>query len=410
MKVLWFSNIELKDDLRDTGSWIYSMANAFNNDDSVEINVISEGNVTNVTRRNYHSINQWLVPFEKLKSDGLPCPGTISAIKNIYNEINPDIIHIWGTENYWGLLTARGLIKGKTILEIQGLRSVIAKYFYSGMTFLDVLKCLGCREFLHPSVSLPGMKKQFLRWGKYETEMLLKHNFISTQSEWVRAHIRNINPGAHILQNAIILRPEFLQVGKWDLRKCVRYSIITYASSTASYKGLHILLEAVFLLRSKFPDLTLHIIGSIKGNKNQTGFQKWINKNILRLELQRHIRWLGSLNGKELVEELYKSNVAVFPSFVESYSLALEEALSLGIPSVVSFSGAMSELGIHEKTALFFSPGDSVMCANAIERLFTDPGLADTLSTASYLAKKEKNFRNNYLIQKAIYSDLLNAR
>lgn len=115
MRVLWFSNIEITNTLTGTGSWIFAMANALVNTGEIKLFNITQGKVKETIRQDYQSISQWLIPYESLKSNGLPKSTTIQIL---VSEIKPDIIHIWGTESFWGLITARQYIKGNIILEI----------------------------------------------------------------------------------------------------------------------------------------------------------------------------------------------------------------------------------------------------------------------------------------------------
>jgi len=410
MKVLWFCNAEFSE-LKSaaTGTWLHSMANALVNSGEVQLYNITQGKVKHITRHDHQSITQWLVPVQSLTKFGLPRSKTIYEIQQIVNEVKPDVIHIWGTESYWGLLTARGYLKGNVILEIQGLKFVIEKYIYSGLSSLDIFRCFGLKELLKPSVSLPGVKSSFRQWGKFEKEMLMKHHIISTQSNWVRTYVKNLNPFAQVFNTTILLRNDFLEANKWEMESCVPYQIFTSTSSSISYKGLHILFDAVAILKLRFPKIRLCIAGSIKSGIRQDGYSKWLQRKAKKLGILENIFWLGSLNAHNIVNQMYNANVVVVPSFVESYCLALEEALMVGVPTVVSFAGAMPELAVHEKTALFFPPGDAAMCANAIEIFFEDKEYANTISQNAYNEKVVKKELNIAQIQLSIYANILSA-
>ena len=407
MKVLWFSNIELTDELKGTGGWIFAMANLLIKEACVELHLITQGDVQSVTKKEYKTISQWIFPPEPLKTNGLPSLKTIREIQSVVNEIQPEIIHVWGMENYWGLLTARGLIRGNVILEIQGLRFEIAKHFYSGLSMYDLLNCFGYAEIRRPLQSLIGAKYSFTRWGKFEKEMLRKHKFISTQSNWVRANIFFVSPMAQIFNTSIRLRQEFLDADKWEFENCKKYQIFTSTSSETSYKGLHILLDAIFVLKIKYPQLKLCIAAFPKVGFKHSGYSNWINKKINYLNLGESITWLGPMDAGNLVIQMQEANVVVVPSFIESYSLSFDEALTIGVPTVASFAGAMPELASHEFTSLFFPPGDSIMCANAISRYFANPEFAKLISQNSYQIKRTNNKFNPTELQLSIYNKIL---
>jgi len=395
IKVLWLCNVVFSDtESTASGTWLHAMANALVGTNEIQLFSITQEKVKYVTRQDSQSICQWLVPYESLNNKGLPSSKTIQDIQTIVDDIKPDIIHIWGTENYWGLLTARGHIKGNIILEIQGLKFAYAKYFYSGLSLLDIFKCFRLKEFIKPSISLFGQWYSFKRWGYFEKEMLLNHRFISTQSNWVRAYVKNVNPLAKILHTSLALRSEFVEANKWNFDHCVPYRVFTSSSGMVSYKGLHILIDAIAMLKNQYPQIILCIAGKVSTGLRRDGYTKWLIRKIKNLGLYENIFWLGSLDAENLVIQMHKANIVVIPSFIETYCVALDEALTVGVPTVISFSGAMPELAIHEKSALYFPPGDSVMCADAIERFFVDREYAKEVSCNTYDAKITKNKKN----------------
>jgi glycosyltransferase involved in cell wall biosynthesis len=411
IKVLWFCNVNFSGRKSiSTGSWLHSMAESLVDTNEIELFNITQGNVNRITSQNYKVINQWIIPIDFSHKKGLPNFRIIKGIQQIIGDVKPDIIHIWGTENYWGLLYSRGFIKGKVLIDIQGLKYACAKYFYSGLSLIDVIRCFNLKEFLRPSSSLLGLKMEFERWGKFEKEMLLKIGYISTQSEWVRTYVRNINCKAKLFETQLALRNEFLNASCWNIDLCVPNQIFTSVSSSSiSYKGLHIIIDAIVILKTKFPDVKLCIAGNISKGIRKDGYTKWLFRKIERSGIRDNIIWLGSLDAQGLVTQLQRANVVVIPSFIETYCLALDEALTVGAPCVVSFAGAMPELAIHEKTALFYPPGDIDMCASAVERILIDKDLTISISENSYYRKKIRNNEFTALNQLNIYRELLNS-
>ena len=87
----------------------------------------------------------------------------------------PDIIHIWGVESYWGLLTARGFVRGNVLLEIQGIRETCARVFYGGLSWPEVLSTIKTKEFIKPKISLPAQKFFFKEsWSFQGSFVMLK--------------------------------------------------------------------------------------------------------------------------------------------------------------------------------------------------------------------------------------------
>lgn len=387
MKILWFSNIEITQNISSTGTWVYTMANALVDSGKIELINITEGNVSELEYRDNGKLKQWIIPKSKLRS-GLPNIFIIKEIVELVNQIKPDVVHIWGTENYWGLLFSRGLLKGNVIIDIQGLKFIWYKYFFSGLSYFDILNCIAFKDLLKPQFSIFGRANSFKKWGEYELEIIKSIPHIGVQSNWVRAQISYINPEATLFASKIQLRKSFLGPNKWNKDVAVPFRIFTSTSAVLSYKGIHVLIEAINILKIKYTGIKLVIAGYISpAGIRQNGYDRFLMQKIKKYGLSDSIVFIGSLDSESLASELLKTNVCVVPSFIESYCVALDEALTLGVPSVVSFTGAMPELAAHNISALFYSPMDVIDCAFQIERLF-DLSFAEKISNKAYELKR----------------------
>lgn len=409
IKVLWLSGAHFNNEKPNaTGTWMHAMAHELLNTGRVELYNITQTTTNNPKREDYFSINQWAIPANKLNRKGLPSKSIVKYIQQVVSEIKPDIIHVWGTENYWGLLTARKLITGRVLLEIQGLKYETKRYFYAGLTIQELISTLGIREILKPSDSVFSMRRSFKDWGKLEKEIIRNHNLITTQSNWVRSHVREINGSATLFKTKMVLRDEFIHAKRWSLDDCFPFTVFTTFSSIVSYKGLHVLIKAIGVLKKEFPNIKLTIAGST-GRKGilEYGYFKWIKRAILKLNIPENIHWVGALNASEIVDYLQKSNVSVVPSFIESYCMALDEALHVGTPTAASFAGAMPELGIHKETVYYYQSNDHIMLADAIRSFFIDKDFAEKVSINAYNSKRLNVSKAD--IQLDIYNEVLNS-
>lgn len=407
MKVLWFSNILISENISNSGTWIFTMANVISEQENVELFNITEGIVDKITVNKHGKIVQWVLPTMHLKN-GLPNESLLFEIQKIVEYVNPDIIHIWGTENYWGLLYTRGYLKGRVLLDIQGLKHVCYEYFYTGMTFYDLINSIAFKDIFRPKYSLFGKAKSFKEWGKYELEIIKNFQNIGVQSSWVNSYIRLINPDANIYKSKIQLRKQFTNGKNWNYVNCEPYRLFASASNMISYKGIHLLIDALTLLKVKYPKLQLHIAGSVshKGIR-QNGYDRFLFKKIKKYNLENNVKWLGPLNADFLVEELLNSNICIIPSFIESYCVAFDEALSLGVPTIASYSGAMPELAIDEYSALYYSPLDKIGLASKIEKYF-DPTYSQRISNNILESKIEKPVIDHTQAQMSIYNQVIN--
>ncbi len=415
-KILWFSEFRLNTDgTLFFGTWHASMARLLLSTNEVELYNVTQAKVKHVEEVSSRDIKEWIVPTSKLSKSGLPSAAIIRAIKAIVDEVKPDLIHIWGMEQYWALLSSRGFVEGKVLLEIQGIKRACADVFYGGLNALEVLSCVRVQELVFPDRMLYRRKLAFKRWGTIEKEMMRSHRYIATQSDWVRQRIAIENSGAKIYHSGIVLRDEFFESDGWTRRGDDDTVVIMTSSSFAvPYKGVHTLLHTLALLKKKYTHVKLKIAGKWEVSKpfyRKTGYLKWFEEQAQALDVYDSLQFLGPLNSEQLIEEMLKSDVFVVPSFVESYCLALAEAMALGIPCVASYAGAMGELAENNTSALFFPPGDAYACAGSIDRLINEPLLAEFISQeARRIARKRNNKDDILQNQLAIYDDIINDK
>ncbi|MEM4166721.1 MAG: glycosyltransferase [Candidatus Bilamarchaeaceae archaeon] len=129
---------------------------------------------------------------------------------------------------------------------------------------------------------------------------------------------------------------------------------------------------------------------------------------IKRLGLCRNVNFLGLLDADSIIKQLYSSSLVVVPSFIETYSLALAEAMYLGVPVVASYAGAMPELAKDGESALFLPIGDPVSCAMQIDRVLSGQNLAKKLSENARKIGLVRNNKESVLKKQLnIYNDIL---
>jgi glycosyltransferase involved in cell wall biosynthesis len=92
------------------------------------------------------------------------------------------------------------------------------------------------------------------------------------------------------------------------------------------------------------------------------------------------VLFLGFVSAEEL-EGLYAAaDAVVFPSLYEGFGLPVLEAMTRGVPVATSARASLAE--VAGDAALLFDPESERSIAQAIDRLLTDPELADRLRTA----------------------------
>lgn len=414
IKVLWLSGTRINrkgDFFYET--WLTSMAKLLVESGRVELYNVVQDNIKDIIKIDNTIVKEWIIPTSLSSQKKRPTTSLIAYMEHIMDVVKPDLVHIWGMEKNWGLLTSTGVLGDKVLLEIQGIKYTCAEVYNAGMRMQDLLSTVRVQEIVFPSRSIFSIKRQFNTWGAIEKEMIRAHSHVGTPSEWVRDHVRFNSVNAATYKSKLAMRQEFLDAKPWQYRNDEDLVVFASSSFAISYKGIHNLLEVLVLLKNIYPKVKLKIAGDWPVNNpfyRKTGYLKWFVSKAKKLGVLDLIEFLGPLNSEKLLNQYYESDVFVVPSYVESYSLALAEAMAVGIPCVASYAGGMSELAEDNESVLFFSPNDYVKCAGNIDRIKSDKDLALKLSDN---ARQKTQGRNDTISvvnrQLEIYDEVINS-
>lgn len=271
-------------------------------------------------------------------------------IKEIFN---PDIVHVHGTEFSYGLSYVKACGNHNVIASIQGIVSVIARYYTTGIEYNYVNRPLTLRDFIKRT-SIANEQTGFEKRGKNEIEFIRSLNHIIGRTEWDKAHSYAINPQITYHHCGETLRSSFYE-HKWRYEDCEPHSIFI---SQASYpiKGLHILLKALPLVLNQYPDSKIYVAGDNIIDVSyfrMSGYAKYLKDIIKENHLEGKVLFTGSLNEQQMCERYLKSNVFVCPSSIENSPNSLGEAQLLGMPYIASFVGGIPEIVNWNPEALY---------------------------------------------------------
>ena len=129
-------------------------------------------------------------------------------------------------------------------------------------------------------------------------------------------------------------------------------------------KGYDLLIAAFD--RLKLPENTWELLIIGEGNERVN-----LQTQIERAELGNNICLLGRKGKKEIVDILSKSDVFVLPSRSENFSVAVLEALCMGMPVIASICGGIREC-IDSSNGLLFPVEDIDSLSKAIQVMYTD--------------------------------------
>jgi glycosyltransferase involved in cell wall biosynthesis len=137
------------------------------------------------------------------------------------------------------------------------------------------------------------------------------------------------------------------------------------------HKNVHGAIDALGLLANRFPDVTLRVIGNGSEYRRLSG-------QISKLGLDGRVHLMNQVSDDEMIQTLRGAVALVFPSLLEGFGIPILEAQAVGCPVIASNNGAPAE--VAGDVALLVDPTDSQDIASAMERLYCDSELRNTLS------------------------------
>jgi glycosyltransferase involved in cell wall biosynthesis len=186
------------------------------------------------------------------------------------------------------------------------------------------------------------------------------------------------------------LRSEFYEAAPWSMANCRRYQVFC-TSQDYPLKGLHVLLQAVHILRQVFPEIKLNVACDGFAPFPQNDYARYVWRLIRKWKLEDAVKFLGFLDARSIVEQLKQANCYVTPSFIENGCNALQEAMLVGTPCVATSVGGMLTTIVPERTGLTFPAGDAALLAWQVARIFREEDLASKLGMEARIVAKKRN-------------------
>lgn len=418
MRILWITNIVLPEaerlmtgsgDLKATGGWMLGAAEALlENGENISLTIATVSpRVKELTTLQGKRITYYLLPYGK--GNRKRNPEYESYWKIVNQKVQPDVVHIHGSEYSHGLAYVNACGMDNVIVSIQGMTSAYYYYYY-GLTICQILKNITFRDVLKGTI-IKG-QKDFKKRSEYEIELLGKVHHIIGRTSWDRAHTWAINPEAEYHFCNETLRSEFYDGSLWKYEKCNKHTIFI---SQAGYpiKGLHQVLRAMPLILRHYPDATIRVAGGnilIHGRIRElircSGYGRLISSIIRKYHLEGKTEFVGNLNAEGMKREYLNCNVFVCPSTIENSPNSLGEAQILGVPVVASYVGGIPDMMKGDEMHLYRFEEIEMLAKKICDVFASIPNMENSRQEA--LKRHNREHNDNTLIE--IYNKIQNAR
>jgi glycosyltransferase involved in cell wall biosynthesis len=404
MKILWISHDPIQNSSFVGGLWKDVLFKAIILDSDYEIFVAYPNNKC---LKNEFGNYTFRFPIKR-EYKTLP-KTTVRDLLWILNDLQPDLIHIHGTEKPYGLI--KEFTKIPILISLQGFITECYNSLLAEIPLPIWKRKRTIKEILMKN-SFLDMHNIWFYNSAYEKKIIKLNNYFAGRTNFDNKFVFKFNNQAHYFLGHELLRDEFYHT-QWDILDIKRYSL--YVSSFANpLKGFHILLEAASYLVREFPDLQIIVPGTINWKMRNkfigNSYYRILSESISNYKLQNHIFFKGKLSSNDISGILKSIHIFVMPSFIENSSNALGEAQIVGTPCVVSSNcGGTSSIIIEHKNGLFFDKGDAFDLSLKIREIFLHDELAIHLSNNSRIFGNEFHNRVDIVKQyKYIYQYIVN--
>lgn len=416
MKVLWFTNspscYKQAGDYNG-GGWISSLENIIK-ETYPEINLgiafyYNEQNLDSWTRvqdkgvvyypmsklkKSYYSYARQLF-YGKHWSSMEHEKQAISKLLEIISDFNPDIIHVFGSENIYGILARHTNIP--IVLHIQGILSAIINSFLPPAISWNnyILSTFRIKSILwHLSE-----KYSFERNSFTEIRILKNVKYFMGRTTWDKSIINLINPSARYYTCNEILREVFYSSHeRCESLKPIFISVLSWQI----YKGYDLVLKTANLLRQLDDiDFEWHIYGNIN--------PKLVERKYQLSSKNTSIVFKGVASSDELRKSFLSATALVHPSYIENSSNVICEAQISGCPCIATNVGGTASLIEDGITGILIPSNDPYMLAYNMKSLMDNSDLRIKLSTNASRVAHERHDKNKIATNvREIYQDIIN--
>ncbi|WP_373033246.1 glycosyltransferase family 4 protein [Sulfurovum sp.] len=162
-------------------------------------------------------------------------------------------------------------------------------------------------------------------------------------------------------------------------------------------KGHKYLIEAIEILNQKYSNLIFLFVG------------RGPLQNSLKMHAPKNVTFIPEMEHQELMQIYEEVDLIVIPSVYEAFGLVVGEAMIMKKGIVATAVDGIFEMVVNEEEGLLVPAKDSKALAKAIERLYADSALRDSL--AENAKEKIKQFDTKIIAKqwKQYYEKMLNG-
>ncbi|MEM0241194.1 MAG: glycosyltransferase family 4 protein [Candidatus Nezhaarchaeales archaeon] len=169
--------------------------------------------------------------------------------------------------------------------------------------------------------------------------------------------------------------------------------VVLFVGRVTREKGVHVLLEAVRILRDKhgLRDIKAVVVGPLSGSFGDdtlTDYARVLREYVIKNNIDAV--FTGSLDIEELRYFYSCSHVLVLPSYFEAFPMVLIEAMASGLPVIGSKTGGIVDIVENGVNGYLFEKGSANELAEKLHLVLSDESLRRKLSINSRAIAESK--------------------
>lgn len=319
----------------------------------------------------------------------------IPPLLEIVKDFNPDIIHVFGSENIYGLLAK--YVDIPLILHIQGILSPSFNAFLP--PFISWKDYIGQSNSFFVKFRLLSEKISWRRNGLTERRMFKYVKYFMGRTEWDRRLLSLFNSQARYYHCDEMLRDAFYQL---NIKRTIpEKPVFVTTISSQLYKGFDVVLKTAKLLKEVLRvDFEWKIYGDIS--------PLFIEKKLKINHKDVNITLMGVASAEKIKDALLTSTAYVHTSYIDNSPNSLCEASLLGVTSISTNVGGISSLIEDGKTGFLVPANDPYQMAYLMKYIIDHKERNLEIGSVAYKVAMERHDRKKILERVVeIYNDVI---
>jgi len=145
------------------------------------------------------------------------------------------------------------------------------------------------------------------------------------------------------------------------------------------YRRIEDIIKAMYILKKRRIEVTLDIIGACNYSRKGVRYYERLQSLVSRSGLHEKVRFLGQIDSEKMEDIWMHSDVFLFVNHMQSWGLAVFEAMSAGLPVIVSSTVGATEILEANSNVIIVEPKNPEAIADAIITLRADKGYRNAM-------------------------------